>query len=106
MKRRATSSLLLLVFSLSAFSFALAYEDNPDSLNIWVESNINSTNDTNEIYRKAHLSLFLANNENHEAALISAYLNLAGLHNKYGQLDSSIYYFKELKNIYKKCREQ
>jgi len=66
-----------------------------------VENQLNKTHDTKEVFTKAHISLVLSKNENIEKSLITAYLNLARFHDQYGHLDSAIYYFIELKGIYK-----
>jgi len=101
MNRKTTYSSIVFVFCLFVFGLAGVSENNPDSLNTWIESQLINPDDTNEVFTKAHYSLFISNKENNEAGLITAYLNLARFHEQYGQLDSAIYYYKELKDIYK-----
>jgi len=98
-KRIYNLSGLILVFCLIVFS--VSGQVSSDSLNNRVESQLESTTDTNQVFRNAHLSLAIVTKENYEAGLITAYLNLARYHEKYGLLDSAIYYFDVLKEIYR-----
>ena len=102
MELRNKCSFLFFMIGLSFAGIKAISQSNTDTLNSWVENNLISTTDTNEVLNNAHLSLSLSNQENNEAGLIKAYLNLARFHDTYGQLDSAIYYYNELKNIYKK----
>jgi len=101
MKVKTAYYFLLMTLSLSLGVSPTVSQINSDSLNSWVEGQLNSTTDTTMVYNKAHQSLFLSTKENNEAGLIKAYLNIARYHEKYGQLDSAIYYFLVLKDVYK-----
>jgi len=77
-----------------------------DTLHHWVESHLNALADTNGLYRNAHTALKLSDNVQTENGLERAYRNLGKYHQQYGQLDSAIYYFDTLRNIYKKKGDQ
>jgi signal transduction histidine kinase len=98
--KRITYCLFVFFFSPSVFGLPQVSEIRPDSLNTWIQNQLNTTVDTNEVLKKAHYFLSLSSRENKKTGLINAYLNLARFHEKYGILDSAIYYFKELKNVY------
>jgi tetratricopeptide (TPR) repeat protein len=99
---KITYGLIFHMICLFVFGAADVSGNNLDSLNNIVAMQLNNIIDTAEVFKEAHRSLFLSNKENNESGQIKAYLNLARFHENYGQLDSAIYYFKELKNIYKK----
>jgi tetratricopeptide (TPR) repeat protein len=103
MSKKAIFGILLLTTTSGLVSQNLS-NTSSDSLNRWVESQLVTTPDTTKVYKIAHLSLFLSNKEKNETALINAFQNLAKYHELYGQLDSAIYYFNLLKNIYKNGR--
>jgi len=101
MINKTTYGFVVLMIGLSIIGLYGMAQSNVDSLNSWVENQIDATNDTNEVFNKAHISLVLSNKENNEAGRIAAFLNLASFHDKYGKLDSAIYYYNKLKGIYK-----
>ncbi len=96
MKWKTTYGLFALLFLLLFFGTNEVYCSNSDSLN-----SMAIITDTNEVFKKAHLSLYLSSKENNEAGIIAAYVNMVKFHENYGKLDSAIYYLKELKLIYK-----
>jgi signal transduction histidine kinase len=91
----------LLVICLFLFGGLARAQSNTDSLNTWIDSQLNATNDTIEVFKNAHLSLYHSTKENNSSGIITSYLNLARYHEKYGQLDSAIFYYFILKDIYK-----
>ena len=90
----------ILMIYLSVTSMQGVSQIDNDSLNNWVESQLGKTSDTIRVYNTAHLSLIIADKENNEAGQIKAYLNLARYHDNYGQLDSAIFYYTILKDVY------
>jgi len=89
---------LLMVFIFIGYG---ATGNTSDSVNTQHGNNSNSPADTNEIFRKAHGNLLLSKKEKNESSLIDAYLDLARFHDQYGVLDSAIFYYQQLKDIYK-----
>ena len=96
MKWETKYNLFALLLFLPFFGGQKVYCSNPDS-----PSNNAIIVDTNEVFKEAHLSLYLSSRENNEAGLIAAYLSIVKFHENYGQLDSAIYYLEGLKLIYK-----
>lgn len=94
--------MLVLYFGLFMIVFSSMGQFSSDSLNLWVESQPDSPPDSLNLYYNAQLSLTIAGRERNEPGFIEANLNLARYHDQYGQLDSAIYYFTVLKDIYQK----
>jgi signal transduction histidine kinase/tetratricopeptide (TPR) repeat protein len=72
----------------------------PDTLSDLHGNNSYGMADTNELYQIAHENLLLSKKDKNESSLIDAYLDLARFHDNYGELDSAIFYYQQLKNIY------
>jgi len=81
-------------------SLSLSGQTASDSLRNQTEIRLENIEDTNQVFRNAYQTLNRANRENNEAGLINAYLDIARFHELYGHVDSAIYYFNVLKDLY------
>ena len=103
MRDMINKTIIIILVSVIGSSVLIAQDfsnTNSDSLNNWVESQLDSPFDTVKVFKIAHLSLYLSNKENNEAGLVTAFLNLSKYHEQYGQLDSAIYYLSALKDYH------
>jgi len=109
MKDMINKTIIILMVFVFGSSVLIAQDfsnTNSDSLNNWVESQLDSTLDTTKVLKIAHLSLYLSNQEKNEAGLVTAFLNLSKYHEQYGQLDSAIYYLTVLKDFHKRKKNK
>ncbi len=70
------------------------------SLGKQTEIQLENIEDTNLVFKNAYQTLKRAKQENNEAGLYKAYIDIARFHELYGHVDSAIYYFNVLKELY------
>ena len=84
---------MLIIFSVSGQII-------PDSLSSQTEIELENIEDTNKVFQNAYQTLNRANQESNKSGLYKAYLDIARFHERYGHVDSAIYYFNVLKDLY------
>ncbi len=97
-KRKYQFPGMILVYMLIIYS--VCGQEKSDSLNSQTGIELENIEDTNEVFQNAYQTLNRAKRENNEAGLYKAYLDIARFHELYGHVDSAIYYFNVLKNLY------
>ena len=102
MSFRTTISFFILLLGLPAMSMQQISTTSEDTLHSWVEKHLDPESDTTGVYQYALNALTHSKNVPSENGLEQAYRNLGIYHQHYGQLDSSVFYFNALIDIYKK----
>ena len=102
MNLRAIFSLFIILANAPVMGMQGISTNDVDTLNQWVESHLDALADTNDLYQNAHTALKLSENVETQNGLESAYRNLGRYHQQYGQLDSALFYFKMLSDVYQK----
>ena len=80
--------------------FSANGQKKPDSLISHTKIPLENIEDTNQVFKNAYQTLNRANQESNKTGLYKAYLDIAKFHEDYGHVDSAIYYFHILKNLY------
>ncbi|MEZ5083267.1 MAG: ATP-binding protein [Bacteroidales bacterium] len=101
MSRKFSFCLFILYISFCSFKIAHTAEANSDSVATWIQNQLNQIDDTIKVLKNAHQQLAFSKRENNETGLINAVFYLARFHETYGSLDSAIFYFERLKDLYK-----
>ncbi len=89
---------IILVFLLIVLS--VSGQVATDSISNQAGIQLESIEDTNQVFKNAYQMLHRANRESNKAGLFKAYIDIARFHELYGHVDSAIYYFSVLKNLY------
>lgn len=92
--------IILLFLQTNAFS-----QTSPDSLNLWVKTNLKKVSDTANLYKKAHEALSLSRKSGNTEAFNEARRNLSTYHEHFGQIDSAIYYMEQIRDFYKDVKD-
>nr|WP_321237140.1 histidine kinase dimerization/phosphoacceptor domain -containing protein [uncultured Psychroserpens sp.] len=71
-----------------------------DSLMGWLETHVNSLKDSTELGVNSRKAVLLSKESNNQKTLALSYKYLAFYHKEYSKIDSAVYYYNKVKDIY------